>query len=93
VAEEKQMAGNALLVLLVVGLIAGWLASVVLGGGYGIVGDILVGLAGAYIGGPVLRALGVHLPWRGITGQIAVAFVGALVLLLVLRAVRRILTS
>ena len=42
---------------------------------------------------PVLRALGIHVPWRGITGQIVVAFVGALVLLLVLRAVRRILTS
>ena len=87
------MAGNALLVLLIVGLVAGWLASVVLGGGYGVVGDILVGVAGAYIGGPVLRALGVHVPWRGITGQIVVAFVGALVLLLVIRAVRRILSS
>ncbi len=87
------MAGNALLVLLIVGLVAGWLASVVLGGGYGVVGDILVGVAGAYIGGPVLRALGIHVPWRGITGQIVVAFVGALVLLLVIRAVRRILSS
>ena len=87
------MAGNALVVLLIVGLIAGWLASVVLGGGFGVVGDILVGVAGAYIGGPVLRALGIHVPWRGITGQIVVAFVGALVLLLVIRAVRRILSS
>lgn len=87
------MAGNALLVLLIVGLVAGWLASVVLGGGFGVVGDILVGVAGAYIGGPVLRALGIHVPWRGITGQIVVAFVGALVLLLVIRAVRRILSS
>ncbi len=85
------MAGNALLVLLIVGLVAGWLASVVLGGGFGVIGDILVGVAGAYIGGPVLRALGIHVPWRGITGQIVVAFVGALVLLLVIRAVRRIL--
>ncbi|HRI49995.1 MAG TPA: GlsB/YeaQ/YmgE family stress response membrane protein [Pseudomonadota bacterium] len=87
------MAGNALVVLLIVGLVAGWLASVVLGGGFGVVGDILVGVAGAYIGGPVLRALGIHVPWRGITGQIVVAFVGALVLLLVIRAVRRILSS
>ncbi len=87
------MAGNALLVLLIVGLVAGWLASVVLGGGFGVIGDILVGVAGAYIGGPVLRALGIHVPWRGITGQIVVAFVGALVLLLVIRAVRRILGS
>lgn len=87
------MAGNTLLVLLIVGLVAGWLASVVLGGGFGVVGDILVGVAGAYIGGPVLRALGIHVPWRGITGQIVVAFVGALVLLLVIRAVRRILSS
>lgn len=87
------MAGNALVVLLIVGLVAGWLASVVLGGGFGVVGDILVGVAGAYIGGPVLRALGIHVPWRGITGQIVVAFVGALVLLLVIRAVRRILSA
>lgn len=87
------MAGNGLLVWLIVGLVAGWLASVVLGGAYGVVGDIIVGVAGAFVGGPVLRALGIHIPMHGLGRSILVAFIGAVVLLLVLRAVRRILSS
>lgn len=87
------MHGQGILIWLVVGLVSGWLASVVVGGGYGIVGDIIIGILGAFVGGPVFRALGVRVPFHGMAAMIAVAFVGALVLLLVLRLVRRILGS
>ena len=69
------------LIWLVVGLIAGWLASAVAGGGYGVVGDIVIGIVGAFIGGFIFRGLHIHVPWSGIPGTILVAFVGALVLL------------
>jgi uncharacterized membrane protein YeaQ/YmgE (transglycosylase-associated protein family) len=72
----------------VVGLIAGWLASAVVGGGYGVVGDIVVGVVGAFLGGIIFRALHVHAPFGGIAGTILVAFVGAVVLLLILRLIR-----
>lgn len=87
------MSGQGLLVWILVGLVSGWLASVVLGGGFGIIGDIIIGVLGAYVGGPIFRALGIHVPFHGMAGMIAVAFVGALVLLLVLRVVRRVLGS
>lgn len=71
---------------LVVGLVAGWLAGMVMkGGGYGLVGDIVVGLIGAFVGGLLFT-------WitgggtAGFWGSIAVAFVGALVLIAIVRA-------
>lgn len=80
---------ETLLLWLFVGLIAGWLASAVVGGGYGIVGDIVVGIVGAFLGGWLFRALGVTAPGSGIVATIVVAFVGAIVLLLLLRAIHR----
>lgn len=73
---------------LVLGLIAGFLASVVMkGGGYGIIGDIIVGVVGAFIGGFVFSLLG----GTGVTGfnlwSLLVAFVGACILIALLRAV------
>jgi uncharacterized membrane protein YeaQ/YmgE (transglycosylase-associated protein family) len=76
------------LIWLVIGLIAGWLASAVAGGGYGLVGDIVIGIVGAFIGGFIFRGLHVRVPLSGIPGTILVAFVGALVLLVLLRLVR-----
>jgi len=76
------------LIWLVIGLIAGWLASAVVGGGFGLVGDIVVGIVGAFIGGFIFRGLHVHVPWGGIPGTIFVAFIGALVLLVILRLIR-----
>jgi len=74
---------------IIVGLIAGVLATYVLGGiGYGILGDILVGIVGAVIGGWLFARLGLQSPFGGLAGTIFVAFIGALVLLLVLRALR-----
>ncbi len=74
---------------LIVGLVAGLLASFVVGGGFGLIGDILIGIAGAFIGGWLFRVLGVHTPFAGLGGTIFVAFVGAVVLLFLLRLVRR----
>ncbi len=71
---------------LVVGLIAGALASLVMrGGGYGIVGDIIVGLVGALVGGFLASLIG--LGSSGLIGTIIIAFIGACVFIAILRAV------
>lgn len=78
-----------LLWFLLVGLIAGWLASAIVGGGFGVIGDIVIGIVGAFLGGYLFR----HLGWSaggGMLGSIIVATVGAIVLLLLLRLVRRV---
>jgi uncharacterized membrane protein YeaQ/YmgE (transglycosylase-associated protein family) len=79
---------QTLLLWLVVGLIAGWLASAVVGGGFGVIGDIVVGVVGSFLGGFLFRALHVHAPFGGLPGTIFVAFCGAVVLLLLLRVIR-----
>ena len=80
---------NGILAWIVVGLVAGVLASLVMGGGYGIIGDIVIGIVGAFIGGWLFSALGVASPMGGMGGQIFVAFIGALVLIFLLRLIRR----
>ena len=78
-----------ILVWIIVGLIAGVLASMVMGGtGYGIIGDIIIGIVGAFVGGWLFSALGVSSPMGGMGGQIFVAFCGAVVLLFILRLIR-----
>lgn len=78
-----------LLTLIVVGLIAGLLASWAIGGvGYGILGDIVVGIVGAFLGSWLFRALKITNPIHGLAGTIFVAFIGSCVLLLILRALR-----
>lgn len=79
---------ETLLLWLAVGLIAGWLASAVVGGGRGLVGDIAVGILGAFLGGILFRQLNLSSPFSGIADTIFVAFVGAVVLLVVLRLLR-----
>jgi uncharacterized membrane protein YeaQ/YmgE (transglycosylase-associated protein family) len=82
------MATSALVWFLLVGLIAGWLAGQVMkGGGYGVIGDMIVGVIGALIGGWLFGLLGIHA--GGLIGSIIVAFVGAVVLIAVLRALKR----
>ena len=78
-----------LLTWLIVGLVAGVLASFVMGGGFGIIGDIIIGILGAFIGGWLFSRLGVGTPFAGLAGTIFVAFIGAVVLLFVLRLIRR----
>ena len=79
----------SILTWLIGGLVAGVLASLVMGGtGYGIIGDIIIGIVGAFVGGWLFSALGVGSPLGGLPGTILVAFIGAVVLLFVLRALR-----
>ena len=76
--------------LLVVGLVAGLLASLAVGGvGYGILGDIAIGIVGAFLGSWLFGALNIQVPIAGLGGTIFVAFIGAVVLLLLLRVLRR----
>ena len=77
-----------LLTWVIVGLVAGVLASIVVGGGFGIIGDIIIGIVGAFIGGWIFRQLGVTSPFGGLAGTIFVAFIGAVVLLFLLRLIR-----
>jgi len=80
---------QTLLIWLLVGAVAGWLAGVIVkGGGFGLLGDIVVGIVGAFIGGWLLPRLGIHFG-VGMVSIIASATIGAVVLLLVLRLVRR----
>ena len=77
---------SAVIWWLVVGLIAGFLASLVMrGGGYGIVGDIIVGIIGAFIGGWLFSLLGIGS--GGFIGSIIIAFIGACILIALLRLV------
>jgi uncharacterized membrane protein YeaQ/YmgE (transglycosylase-associated protein family) len=79
----------SLVAWLVVGLVAGVLASLVMGGtGYGIIGDIVIGIVGAFIGGWLFASLGISTPMGGMGGTIFVAFIGAVVLLFILRLIR-----
>lgn len=82
------MSNESLLVILAVGLIAGWLAGqIVKGTGFGIVGDLIVGILGAYVGSWLIPQLGIHLG-TGFLSAIINATIGALILLFVIRLVR-----
>jgi uncharacterized membrane protein YeaQ/YmgE (transglycosylase-associated protein family) len=82
------MSGENFLVILFVGLIAGWLASqMVRGAGLGLVGDLVVGIIGAFIGGWLLPRLGIQFG-VGLIAAIFDATIGAILLLLVVRLVR-----
>ncbi|PZM08613.1 GlsB/YeaQ/YmgE family stress response membrane protein [Rhizobium tubonense] len=83
------MSNESLLVFLVVGALAGWLAGqVVRGGGFGLIGDIVVGIIGAFIAGWLFPRLGFSLG-TGIVRAIVNATIGSILLLLLLRRVRR----
>ena len=78
---------GGLIAWLIVGLVAGFLASMVMrGGGYGILGDIIVGIVGAFLGGFVASLLGFG-GSTGLIGSIVIAFIGACILIAILRAV------
>jgi uncharacterized membrane protein YeaQ/YmgE (transglycosylase-associated protein family) len=80
----------SILAWIIVGLVAGVLASFVMGGGYGIIGDIIIGIVGALLGGWIFSQMGWHSPFGGPwAGPIFVAFIGAVVLLFILRLIRR----
>ena len=82
------MSNESILVILFVGLIAGWLAGqVVRGTGFGIIGDILVGIAGALVASYLFPKLGIHLG-TGLVSEIIYSAIGAVVLLLIVRLLR-----
>ena len=84
---KMRLSGEGLVVILLVGLIAGWLAGrIVAGGGFGLIGDIAVGIVGALIGTWLLSRLGIHLG-TGLVRTIIAATIGAVVLLLIIRLV------
>ena len=80
------MTGEAILIFIVVGAIAGWLAGLIVrGGGFGLIGDIIVGIVGAFIAGLAASQLGIHL-MPGFIGEVIDATIGAVILLLVHQA-------
>jgi uncharacterized membrane protein YeaQ/YmgE (transglycosylase-associated protein family) len=82
------LSNEGLLVILFVGLVAGWLAGkIVHGTGFGIIGDIVVGILGALIASLIFPKLGIHLG-TGLVSSIVYSALGAIILLLIVRLVR-----
>ena len=82
------MTVTGLIWFLLIGLIAGWLAGQVMkGGGFGVVGDMIVGVIGALLGGWLFGLVGISA--GGLIGSLITAFVGAVVLLFLLRLIKR----
>ena len=80
---------ESLLVILLIGAIAGWLAGqIVQGTGFGLIGDIVIGIVGAFIASWLFPRLGIHLG-AGIVAEIIAATIGAILLLVIVRLVRR----
>ncbi len=83
------LSNESLLVIIIVGVAAGWLAGQIMAGtGFGLIGDLVVGLIGAFIGDRLVPALGLHFG-TGIVALIINALIGAIVLLLIIRLFRR----
>jgi uncharacterized membrane protein YeaQ/YmgE (transglycosylase-associated protein family) len=83
------MAVETLIVWLIVGGIAGWLAGIIVKGyGFGLVGNIIIGIVGAFIAGLLFPRLGITLG-AGIVGAIIHAMIGAVILLVIIGLVRR----
>ncbi|TCV97793.1 putative membrane protein YeaQ/YmgE (transglycosylase-associated protein family) [Luteibacter rhizovicinus] len=83
------MAAHGIIVWLIIGALAGWLAGLLVkGGGFGLIVDIIVGIVGAFIGGWLAGVLGITLG-GGLISSIITATVGAVVLLFVLRLFKR----
>jgi uncharacterized membrane protein YeaQ/YmgE (transglycosylase-associated protein family) len=84
-----QISNEGILVILFVGLIAGWLAGkIVRGTGFGIIGDILVGIAGALVASYLFPKLGIHIGGGGLVSEIIYSAIGAILLLLIVRLIR-----
>jgi uncharacterized membrane protein YeaQ/YmgE (transglycosylase-associated protein family) len=79
------MAIEALIIWLIVGGVAGWLASLVMtGGGFGLIGNIVLGIVGAFIGHHLLPAFG-----SGVLAVIVSAFIGSCIVLFLARLIKR----
>ncbi|MEQ1492437.1 MAG: GlsB/YeaQ/YmgE family stress response membrane protein [Terricaulis sp.] len=83
------MSVETILIWILVGAVAGWLAGLVVRGfGFGLVGNIIVGIVGAFLGGWLFGVLGFSIG-AGIINTIFTAFIGAVVLLLLVRVIKR----
>lgn len=86
--KPMHMSSESILVIIVVGIIAGWLAGLIVQGtGLGVIGDLVIGIVGAFIGDWVLPRVGIHLG-TGLVSAIINATIGAVILLLLIRLVR-----
>lgn len=82
------MQGTNLIYFLLIGLVAGWLAGKVMkGSGYGVLGDLVIGVIGAFLGGWIFGLL--HIAAGGLIGLLVTAFVGAVVLVWLLRMIKK----
>lgn len=80
---------TSLVIFIVVGAIAGWLAGMLFKGtGFGLLGDIVVGILGSILGGWIARYMHIH-TLRGMVGHIIVATVGAFILLLIIKLIKK----
>ena len=80
---------HGLIAWLIIGVVAGWLAGMLVkGGGFGLIGDIVVGVIGAFIGGWLAGVLHIHIG-SGMISSIITATIGAVLLISILRLVRR----
>ena len=83
------MSLELLCVWIVIGMIAAWVVAAAVGGPFGLFGDIIVAVLGASTGGLLFHALDIETPLGEIGGMISLAFIGAIVLLVALRATFR----
>lgn len=79
---------TAIVIFLVIGAVAGWLAGLIMqGGGFGLIGDIIVGIIGSLIGGWLFSLIGIST--GGLIGEIVAAVIGAIILIAIIRVIKR----
>jgi len=87
--RERKAGDMNLLWFLIIGIVAGWLAGKLMkGSGYGLIGDLVIGVIGAFIGGWLLGALGIFA--GGLIGSLITATIGAIILLFLVRLIKRV---
>ena len=80
---------TGLLIFLLIGAVAGWLAGIILkGGGFGLIGNIIAGVVGSFVGGWLFKTLGISIG-TGLVSTIITAAIGAIVVMLLVGLIRR----
>jgi uncharacterized membrane protein YeaQ/YmgE (transglycosylase-associated protein family) len=80
---------TAILIIVLIGAVAGWLAGLIVKGfGFGLLGNIVVGIVGAFVAGLLFPRLGINIG-SGIAGSIVHATIGAVILLFLIRLIKR----
>ena len=91
----KKMAIAEIVTMLAIGAVAGWLAGMVMkGGGFGLIGNIILGIVGSVVGtfiGGIAAGAGVTLPFSGLVGTLIWAIIGAIVLLAIVGFIKKLL--